>query len=194
MSNAHFQSLQQLVRLVLENAEQFEWTLQGLGMLRLHVNPNMRIHVWDSRFANPGVSTIHDHLQWALESTVVFGQLTNYRFLESTAHTFAASYRCARIRAGAGGGITEELAPVELVRQLPETYLPGDTYTQQPNEIHESVPVDGTVTVMLKTPTEDADGARVFWLHGEWVTAEPRRATYGEVRAITQDALRKITR
>lgn len=48
-----------------------------------------------------------------------------------------------------------------------------------------------TVTVMKKDPTGD-ESARVFWPEGsEWVSAEPRRATAEEVRAITQHALQR---
>jgi hypothetical protein len=172
----------------LREARRFDWILQGFGMLRLHLDRDTRLHVWDSRYAAPGVSTIHDHLQWGLQSTVIFGELTNYRFVESD---LGQIHRQARITAGIGGGIREELAPIRLLRQAPEIYRPGDTYAQAPNEIHESRPRDGTVTLMLKTPTEDKDGARVFWRSGEWVTAEPRAADIDEVLAITRAALRR---
>src|SRR5579859_3298084 len=54
----------------------------------------------------------------------------------------------------------------------------GQTYHQEKDEIHESLPFDGTVTLVTRTFTADRDHARVFWRGtGDFVTAEPRAAT-----------------
>jgi hypothetical protein len=179
--------LRTLARFVLENASKLEWSLQGLGMLRLYIGGNTRLHVWDRRFMVPGATPIHDHQQWALHSTVLSGRMRNYRFLESTRGT---RYNYKTIRAGYGCVDLSDSAPIMLARQPVEIYSVGDSYHQLPAEIHESDPIDGTVTIMRKFPTKDPDAARVFWLEGgEWGSAEPRPATSMEVDAITQHAL-----
>lgn len=182
------ENLRTMARFLLLNAERFEWSLQGLGMLRLHIEgSNSRLHIWDRRFAYPGASPIHDHQQWALHSTVLSGRLTNYRFVE---REDGEAYWYQLIKAGYGYFVKEGPLPICLARLAPEHYEVGDTYSQRPEEIHETVPLDGTVTLMRKTPTADPEAARVFWPVGEeWGTAEPRAATAQEVLDITRYAL-----
>lgn len=190
----HIPALRTLALLILNEARQYDWTLQGFGMLRLH-HKDFRLHVWDSRFKVPGVSVIHDHKQWALKSTILAGELHNYRFIEyggvDPIVPPSEEYNKFTILAGVGGGPTSE-SRVErtwLYRNNPEILLPGMTYTQDPDEIHESRPIDGTVTLMQKVPTGTHE-ARVFWpAGGEWVSAEPRAATPAEVREIVGNAL-----
>lgn len=174
-------------RFILEHAENLEWSLQGLGMLRLHMGHDTRLHVWDLRHARPGASPIHDHLQWGLTSTVVSGRMVNYRYFEDPAGDL---YRFATLKAGYGCHFKHEPRLIRLRRGGDEIYLPGSSYSQLPEEIHWSVPDNGTVTIMRKEPTADGESARVFWPEGtEWGSAEPRPATPDEVRVITQYAL-----
>lgn len=178
---------QTLVRFILENADKFEWSLQGLGMLRLYLTKDIRLHVWDLRFAFPGASPIHDHLQWGLTSFVIAGRITNYRFIEAAD---GDEYLYSTLKPGYGCYFKHDPLPIKLHKCAAETYTAGMTYSQRPEEIHWSVPENGTVTLMRKEPTADADSARVFWPAGEaWGSAEPRRATAEEVRAITAHAL-----
>ncbi len=180
-----------LARAILTNAHAYEWSLQGMGMLRLHLPNDWRLHVWDSRFRKPGVSMIHDHLQWALESTIIAGQLTNRRYRIVLDATNAKPYLFATLKPGYGCYFKHEPQPCMLSAELPRTYGPGESYSQRPEEIHETDALDGTVTLMRKRVTDD-ESARVFWPAGtEWGSAEPRRATADEVATITGDALRK---
>jgi len=193
----HVPTLRALALSILQNARQFDWTLQGFGMLRLHMG-DFRLHVWDRRFAVPNVSVIHDHKQWALQSTILSGELHNYRFTEyrdgDVCAPMSERYNKFTILAGAGGGPTKESVTERtwLYRNPPEILLPGMTYTQEPDEIHESRPINGTVTIMRKSPT-NTDEARVFWPWGtEWVSAEPRAATPKEVSHIVEQALSRF--
>jgi hypothetical protein len=182
-----FPALRATVRFLLEHAEEMEWSLQGLGMLRLHMGDNTRLHVWDLRHAYPGASPIHDHLQWGLTSTIVSGRLVNYRYFEDPAGEL---YQHVVLKAGYGCEFKGEPRPIRLRRGAGEIYLPGDGYRQRPDEIHWTVPDNGTVTVMRKEPTADGESARVFWPAGtEWGSAEPRRATREEITSITKHAL-----
>lgn len=183
----HVLNARALARVILENAGGFRWTLQGLGMLRLHLADNTRLHVWDARFAFPGASPIHDHLQWGLHSTVLSGRLTNTRFVENSA---GEPFMYAVLKAGVGCFFKDGPHAARLARLPSEVYEAGDCYEQRPEEIHETGATPGTVTIMRKTPTADGESARVFWPAGsEWGSAEPRAATPEEVKAIVGLAL-----
>lgn len=187
MKSVSFDKLRSLAKFALENAAKFEWSLQGLGMLRLYLPDDTRLHVWDNRFAYPGASPIHDHQQWALNSTVISGQIINFRYIE-TAHGKPFTYKM--IKAGFGCVDISEEMPIKLERCDGELYRIGGNYSQEPAEIHETIPTNGTVTIMRKTPTKDPEAARVFWPAGaHWGSAEPRKATSFEVDFMTRYAL-----
>lgn len=176
-----------LLRKILADPHKHEWSLQGLGMLRLYLGGNWRLHIWDRRFAFPGASPIHDHLQWGLESTIVSGKLVNVRY---SIEEGEATHLYTTLKAGYGCFFRYDPLPVCLSVDSRETYYPGDSYTQFAEEIHESIPADGTITMMCKFPTADAESARVFWpINDQWGSAEPRPATAVEVDAITSNAL-----
>lgn len=188
MKVLHLDKLRTTARFILENAMKFEWSLQGLGMLRLYLPNETRLHVWDTRFAYPGASPIHDHQQWSLHSTVISGRIVNYRYIE-TEHGAPFTYKL--IKAGYGCLDKSEEMPIKLERCNEEIYRPGEFYCQLPEEIHQTIPMNGTVTIMKKWPTKDPEAAaRVFWPAGEhWGSAEPRRATDEEVMQMTGWAL-----
>lgn len=182
---------------ILERAEHYDWSLQGLGMLRLYLSSRVRLHVWDRRFAVENVSTIHDH-PWHFESIVLVGSIRNRVFRvvpgEPTHHG-------QTIVCGPGGGPAEGWRAdvrLELARErtiYPGTFCNGERegYRMEAPELHESVAEDGTVTIIEREPLPDAEHARVFFPLGtEWVSAEPRRATTDEIRAICAHALAKL--
>lgn len=177
-----------LVKAILEQAIQYPWELQGMGMFRLRLSPNTRLHLWDHEFANKGVSMIHDHLQWALQSKVIVGQLINLRY--DPGHGMPYMYHVLRAGVGCEVQDTQEtlLSPCK-----PELYVEGDTYSQEPDEIHQTIAQRGTVTIMTQTRVkgENENLARVFWPKGqEWGTAEPRLAKDYEISAASQIALK----
>jgi hypothetical protein len=185
-----------LVRYLLKNRMKFQddWTMQGFGFLRLRISETVRMHVWDARLRSPGVSDVHDHTQWAFTSHVISGSLVNVRYqvcdptsppLES-----AMPYTQATLKCGIGGGMLDGSSKaVWLLADRPELYLPGQSYRQEPDEIHRSVPADGTVTLIEQTRRE-VDTARVFWPRGgSWGDAIPRAATRDEVEEVGGFAL-----
>ena len=175
-----------LVRKVLENAEHFEWTLQGFGMLRTYLSDEIRLHVWDSRYATENVSLLHDH-PWDFASLIVAGELRQHRYVVAAE---GETFQFSTIQCGPGGCMKAEPQPVVLRRLPEEHYTAGAVYLQRAAEIHESRPADGTVTLISRAFKKDTEHARVFWREGEhWVSAEPRPATADEVRAITRYAL-----
>lgn len=153
-----------------------KWTLQGFGMLRLHLNDELRLNVWDSRFKVPGVSAIHTH-PWDFESLIVVGRLYNTRYVETNEGT---PYMTSELKPGTGGGLIGKPREVLLLNRDTEVYTAGMTYEQKAYEIHDSSPEDGTVTYNRRTRVGE-DVASVYWNTQNWVSAEPRLATQEEV-------------
>lgn len=193
-----------LVRSVLENWANHRWSLQGFGMLRAYLSDRkLRLHVWDSRFAVPDVTTVHDH-PWNFESLVVAGRITNTRY--RTYPCFAAQvdierkmlrspFVKARIACGAGG--VNDVATMKargervwLTPTEPETYEAGDSYRQEAHEVHHTSYEDGTVTLVSREFLPDTEHANVYFRADEsWVSAEPRDATLLDVSMIVERAL-----
>lgn len=184
-----------LVKKILEKPLGHDWSIQGFGMLRLYLADELRMHIWNSKKMVEDVSLIHTH-PWDFVSEVVVGQITNVRYTESTPGTpFSLKHQYAKIRCGVGGGIAKGELQAErgekwLVAQDREIYSIGETYTQSANEIHRSEPKDGTVTIVRRYFKSDPDHAYVFWDHGDWVSAEPRKATDEEVLFFCNEALK----
>ncbi len=182
--------MRDLVYYLLKNRAELpaaDWTAQGFGFLRLKINDHMRLHVWDSRLRQPGVSDIHDHTQWAFTSHVVSGSIVNIRY---TIDPAGQRHSMATLLCGIGGGMQAQAQePVGLVAGTPELYLPGMSYRQEPDEIHRTMPADGTVTLIVQE-RRDTDTARVFWPEGgSWGDAIPRAATRQEIDEVGGYAL-----
>lgn len=185
-----------LVKKILERPLGHDWSLQGFGMLRLYLSKTVRLHVWNSSKAVPNVSVIHTH-PWHFDSHVIAGQIINVRYVISDVYPGRACvpHQYAKILCGMGGGIAKgelkEERGVKNLCELPlEIYKEGATYTQSADEIHKSLPTDGTVTIVTRRPLDDPDHAYVFWEKGDWVSAEPRKATDDEVMEYCQAALK----
>lgn len=180
-----------LVQQILEEPMEHDWTIQGLGMLRMYLDEGrtLRLHVWSDAARYENVSELHTH-PWDMLSQIVVGELRQHRFVPSLDDE--VTHMCQKILCGEGGGLCDAPRPVGLRAMLPEEYVSGDTYRQLWWEIHRSEPMDGTVTCVKREFTSDPDHAYVFWPAGEeWVTAEPRPATEEEVLALTENALEK---
>lgn len=182
-----------IVRKILERSDAYDWSIQGLGMLRMYLNDKsqsnmLRLHVWDSRYKVVNVSPIHDH-PWDFESVIVAGAVKQTRYMENAGGYSKQLFNFCTIKCGAGACTLSEKTEI-LLSPFYEEYREGQTYTQKKSEIHESFPEDGTVTLVSRSFGEKRDEARVFWRgDGEFVSAEPRPATPDEVVAITQNAL-----
>lgn len=176
-------------RLIDDAHNQEEWSIQGLGMLRLYLDPEgvRRLHIWDPAQATNEVSTIHDH-PWDFTSDIVSGNIINAKYLPDPYD--GRYYWGAALRCGVGGGLVGEPERLRLFAKSPVMYNAGDYYSQQAEELHESFPSAGAVTVITrKFRPDNTDLARVVWKHGDWVSAEPRPATKAEVAHFRELAL-----
>lgn len=179
----------QLVKAILTSPTRLKWSAQGLGMLRTYLSPEVRLHIWDSSLKVYGASPLHTH-PWHLHSRIVAGELRQIRYTPDDKH--GQPYKKQRILCGPGTCVQSPVEEVKLAASLWERYLEGMEYTQTADEIHESLPVDGTVTLVTRTFLADANHADVYWQGGgDFVSAEPRHATPEEVQFVTQSALNR---
>lgn len=191
MALTNVKPLQLAVLAILDKADQYEWSVQGLGMLRHYIRGQGRLHIWDSKLRYPGASLIHNH-SWDLRSTVVAGRLVNTRFQIDPVVGY--KFKTQRLVTGYKTHMVSQVEDVLLLPDPREIYLPGDDYVQTAKVIHQTEADDVTVTLMERT--EDVDGeADVFWPAGEsWVTAKPRPATLVEIAETVVRAIAAIER
>jgi hypothetical protein len=184
------------VRAILEHPLGYEWTVQGLGMLRMYLSEEYRLHVWDERLRVPNVSQMHTH-PWDFDSYVVAGVIEQRRYLRyESGSTFTPDIRFVwqqSIVCGAGGGLDGEPQRAVLREQEKEVYVAGQTYRQVAEELHISEPLDGSITIIERRFHPDTEHAYVYWDQAlgkaGWVSAEPREATPREVIRTCEYAL-----
>lgn len=183
-------ALTHLVRELLQFPERRDWSLQGFGMLRTYLAPELRLHIWDPEYRVESVSDIHDH-PWHFESIILSGHVENRRYRVST--DGVSTHHRGRIVCGPNpsehGPKTVE--PVRLDQWCEGVFRPGETYRMHADELHASFPSPGAVTLIDRAKAnKDPDRAFVYWPLGtQWVSAEPRPATHDEVMRITSYAL-----
>lgn len=182
------QIIKYMTSFILRNHDKFEWTIQGLGMLRVYITPELRLHVWHSSAREPGASVIHSH-PWDFCSNVIAGCITDVRFRESAD---GKPHNKQVIRCGPGGGLEGDPQQVYLLPRTYRGYVAGKKYYALAEDIHYSTFDDGTVTLVNRTFKQDTEHAAVYWPEGEeWGTAEPRIATPKEVKLICESSLDK---
>ena len=175
-----------LVRSILDRYQSYTWTVQGFGMARMKIADVGRIHVWDSRLRTQLVSDVHAH-PWSLKSTIISGELINQRFVVAD---HGLPYLHSRIATGEGGGLIGETGEVFLEAATPEFYPAGAIYRQSAEEIHRSIPMDGTVTLLERQMGEPLQETSVYWPQGtHWVSAEPCPAQEWQLSQVIQYAL-----
>lgn len=190
---------QVIVKHILENADKFTWTLQGFGMLRTYLPNDVRLHVWDDRYAVKNVSVIHDH-PWDFDSRVIVGSVLNWTYklvkpnVGNHAELAAATPMIERtIRPGEGlQTISEKEVLLRRTANPSNEYLAGESYQQNAAMIHHSDPMRGTVTLVKRIRADRPDVAHVYYRHAAgFVSAEPRKATPEEVSIICDNSLDK---
>lgn len=180
-----------LVKVILEQWRSYKWTVQGFGMVRTKIANVGRIHVWDSSLRSPRVSDIHAH-PWDLCSRIISGELINQRFriIRDKSGQLCMPYTHSRIKTGEGGGLTGDVTELWLDGSPPEFYTAGDLYHQAAAEVHRTIPIDGTVTLLERAMGEPLQETDVYWPRGTaWVSAEPREAQAYETQQSIEYAL-----
>lgn len=177
----------EFIRLILAHAEAFDWSLHGFGMFRLYLRRDLRIHVWDSKFATFAVSTIHNH-PWDFTSDVIQGMITN---VEYDTCIGKATHHIQKIKCGEGGGLVGESNTCCIHKLRSISYTAFNCYSEDSRTLHETKAEDGTVTIIKRFFKADTEHAMVAWPIGQnWVSAEPRPATKSEKLDMRDRALK----
>jgi len=179
------------VKFILQNANRFEWSLQGLGMLRLYLSKELRLHIWDDRYKVPNVSEVHSH-PWTFRSTIIAGVMYEYRYTPNS--QIGYNYSGVLIQCGENSCIKEKLPGLRLHNEK-KFYHEGEDYELAHDVLHSSHALSGTVTLVRRFFREDTEHAKVYWpVFGTdpgWVDAKPRKATPKEIKAIVGNALER---
>jgi hypothetical protein len=183
----NFEQWRPLVYHLLDHAESLAlegnpkgWSLQGFGMFRLYLAPNLRLHVWDPEHRVEDVTDIHDH-PWSFDSTIIAGTVTDQQWFKEDDFAGPIStgkrYLEQLIQCGPGGGARGEATPVRLVPAHKRTYRAGECYRMSWRDLHATTASPGAVTLISRKPRPDPDHARVYFPEGKtWVSAEPAPA------------------
>jgi len=175
---------QTLVRNILEHASDYPWRVQNIGVLALWLDDRReyRLHVWDPDSA-VGEPPIHDH-PVDFTSTVIVGELVNTRYVEDP-----DGVEYLRERYVPGNEDDRRADTVRLVGTS-ETLRAGARYRQLAHELHDSIQVPGTVTVLQFHGTfDDQREVTSCRRHGTpWVSGQARSAEQDEVKRITATA------
>lgn len=181
---------------LLENPYNFEWSVQGLGMLRLYLNKRDRLSIWHNAGRLKDATPIHDHY-WGFQSWIFCGELRNTRYVGATLEEpFGEPYNRFRIQTGENpeNAIIEGPVP-DFLRECPtEIYHAGDTYKQEAIECHQTEFVDGTITLIRRLSYLDKlDEANVWGPVGvDFVSAEPRLASDEEIGMFVEAAKKEL--
>lgn len=164
-----------------------DWSLQGLGMLRLKMTNDLRLHVWSPKHAWVTDAIIHSH-PWRFASYIVCGEIHNSRLVWQSNEPFSKkTFKRRLIECGEGGCALgeEEIGDLTGVNYV-ESYHQGQTYSQRAEEIHLSTAGQGTVSIIERKG--DTGRAHVYY-QGAWDSAEPRTPTTDELLDILASAL-----
>lgn len=197
MTHSSLTIIRQFVKGILHRPLAYDgWSVQGLGMLRLYLDPDKqcRLHVWDPDLVVPDVTRIHTH-PWDFESTVIAGEVVNEAFYAVVGwdNPVVAGHRYLEqaLKCGEDAHLTSVPQKVRLSPRPLEVIHAGRTYSQERSIPHASWPAPGTVTLVSRTFYPDRDHAFVYYREGEtWVDAAPRRATPDEIRNAVDKALK----
>lgn len=184
--------LREVIRAILQNPMKYgPWSLQGFGMLRLHLSDEVRLNVWHRKYQVENVSLIHDH-PWDFRSQIISGTMVNkcYAEIHQSHSDKGLPYHHAVIVPGPKGGKISAARSTRLAVLSTHLLRAGEEYEQHKTMIHKSLPDDGCVTLNIRK-RGSKDQARVFWPYGEeWVDAKPRDAEAPEIEFMCAYALK----
>ena len=178
----------EIVKKILNNPLDYEWEIQGFGMLRTYISKNTRLQIWLKEFIVPNVTDIHTH-PWNFESLIYQGDITNYCFMESESSDGNKFDKCL-ILTGENAYVKEKIPTImEIVST--EWYTTGDSYYHKKTIPHRIDFSDGTITILTKSNIDKDSLAYSYVPNGkEWVSAAPRQATEEEIQKFIKAALK----
>ena len=194
---------------ILKNPFNYEWEVQGLGMLRTYLNKDTRFQIWNKDLIVDGVTDIHTH-PWDFISVILQGKITNHIYKEYPEQVNKSKkyFRCL-INTGEDAYVKEK-NEVYLLKCDKKTYTSGNFYIHKKHVPHKITFKDGTVTVLNKfnkneecekyikytdnhitvLGQEKSSEAYTYVKYGnEWISAMPRPAKDYEIYDTIKKAL-----
>ena len=190
---------------ILKNPFNYEWEVQGLGMLRTYLNKDTRFQIWNKDLIVDGVTDIHTH-PWDFISVILQGKITNHIYKEYPEQVNKSKkyFRCL-INTGEDAYVKEK-NEVYLLKCDKKTYTSGNFYIHKKHVPHKITFKDGTVTVLNKFNKNDESCMELIPLllyqdkksseaytyvkdGNEWVSAMPRPAKDYEIYDTIKKAL-----
>ena len=80
---------------ILKNPFNYEWEVQGLGMLRTYLNEDTRFQIWNKDLIVEDVTDVHTH-PWDFISVILQGKITNHIYKEypEQVNKYKKYFRC----------------------------------------------------------------------------------------------------
>jgi hypothetical protein len=194
------------VKPILENptANGRKWQVQGLGMLRTYLEPDLRLHVWNSKMRYCADSGHHTH-PWDFWSYIVAGRIADHGFIQHVLEGPITErmlgpdrwmpYNKQKIICGPGGCSVSEIEKTFLWPTDDLVYAAGMKYGHRADDIHWTETTDGAVSIISRKTVHEDGSAYIFWPEGkEFTSAEARPATPEEIALGTSTALAQIIR
>ena len=182
---------------ILKNPFNYEWEVQGLGMMRTYLNEDTRFQIWNKDLIVDGVTDIHTH-PWDFISVILQGKITNHIYKEYPEQVNKSKkyFRCL-INTGEDAYVKEK-NEVYLLKCDKKTYTSGNFYIHKKHIPHKITFKDGTITVLNKFNKNDESCMELIPLllcqdkksseaytyvkdGNEWVSAMPRPAKDYEI-------------
>ena len=183
--NQHKIKVDKKIKQVLDNPFDYEWELQGFGMLRTYISKDTRLQIWLKDFIVPDVTDVHTH-PWDFVSYIYQGEITNHLFIKDI--EVGEIYDRCLILTGEHAYVKEK-EKVILNKISNKKYTKGDTYRHGKYVPHRIDFIDGTITILTKENIHEDSLAYSYVPNGgEWVSAAPRIAEPEEIRNFIEAA------
>lgn len=171
----------------LTNPEDYEWSVQGLGMLRAYLTEDRatRLQIWLKELQLASATSIHTH-PWDFESIIYRGELINRTYAEVPGHKFD----CYVINTGpTARPLSHSKIDLEITqnRKLTE----GQSYYQPKEVPHLTLFSQGAISIIHRLDYSKSDGLAKSYGVGPWVSAAPQDVSWREARSLITYAMKQ---
>ena len=132
---------------ILKNPFNYEWEVQGLGMMRTYLNEDTRFQIWNKDLIVEDVTDVHTH-PWDFISVILQGKITNHIYKEYMGQVNASKkyFRCL-INTGEDAYVKEK-NEVYLLKYNKSNYTGGNFYIIKKHVPHKIKFKDGTTNTL----------------------------------------------
>lgn len=139
--------------------------IHGNGFIQLDITPDVRLHFWGHDkipYRQKVKTTLHDH-RWSFISYVLKGKLLNRIFwADPSAPSWAFRYRVWVPNPEKLYSLIPTNERVEIGQVGAQIIKASESYSMKIGQIHESEPLEPSVTLLIKTEVDEDRLPRVF--------------------------------